>query len=138
MSMLPQADTTAQIVLVDLDGDPIREPDASSWDTWTDNWYWGCGSCPEDPASHVHAEPPDPEETDEEWLARMAAVEESERERIETTYFPTRADLAEYDRFLSSLDDATAARCTVEEWDAIRRHQISDDELSQLAAHGCI
>jgi hypothetical protein len=85
---------------------------AAAWPAWTDNWYWEAGESPHDVADHVHL--PEP-------------------------FDPYDADIASYGRWLAGIDDGPlppiAESChTIEEWDAVRRGQISEVELGMLAA----
>jgi hypothetical protein len=132
-----------RITLVEPDGSPAvpwyLDPAPSVWD----NHYWEPGSCPEDLAAHVTAVVLEPEETDAEFLARLGHEEEIERARVLATYQPSPTDLAEYAAWSQELDAGTlsgvsARRFRFGEFDAIRRGQISEDELSQLACHGCL
>jgi hypothetical protein len=116
---------------------------AEFWPAWTDNWYWESGESAHDLASHVHVKPLEPDETDAEFLARIEHEEAAEEARVLATYEPSPTDLAEYRAWSESLDAGTlppalAGRFAFGEYDAIRRGQVSEDELSMLASHGCI
>jgi hypothetical protein len=122
---------------------PIRRPPAAGWPDWTDNFFWEPGESPAALSDHVTLVIPEPEETDAEFLARLGHEEEIEKARVLATYQPSPTDLAEYAAWSEALDNGTlppaaAVRFRLGEYDAIRRGQISEDELAQLAAHGCI
>jgi hypothetical protein len=141
MSSLPRArhprkaTPAVRIAAVPWYDDPTPGP----WD----NWFWEPGSCPEDLASHITLVIPEPEETDAEFLARLGHEEEIERARVLATYQPSPTDLAEYAAWSEALDAGTlppavAVRFRLGEYDAIRRGQVTEDELAMIAAHGCI
>jgi hypothetical protein len=116
---------------------------AEFWPAWTDNWYYEPGEGAHDLADHVHIAIPEPGETDAEFLARIELDELTERARIESEYHPLPEDLQEYSLWSAGLLDGTlapsmASRFTLGEYDAYRRGQPTDDELGQLASHGCI
>jgi hypothetical protein len=138
-----------RVVLVEPDGSPAR-PSALSWPSWTDDYRW-------EPVDHivgtdsmqadVHQSDCDRRpETDAEWLTRMAREESEERMRIEATYQPSAEDLAEYAAWSEALDAGTLPPAEANhfrlgescfsryEQDAIRRGQISPDELAMMAA----
>lgn len=135
-----------RVQLVELDGTPVRparRPEALTWGPGHDNWRWSCTpDAPESAAATLPSIDPEPE-SDVEWLARLDTTEAAEVARIEASYRPTTADLAEYDRWLESLGDgpepwAIAAAHSYDDFEALRSGQVSSDELGQLAAHGCV
>jgi hypothetical protein len=94
------------------------------------------------------ASPPAPEpaeETDADFLARLADGEAAEKARVLANYRPLPEDVAEFEAWSHELDAGTLPPdfgrfrfgCMAE-LDAIRSGQISEDELAMLAAHGCI
>ena len=116
-----------RVQLVEPDGSPAR-PSAESWPAWTDNHFYETG-----PES----------ESDAQYLARITAEEQAERERIEAAYQPLPEDLAEYATWCAARENGTlpadvADRFRFGEYDAYRHGQPTDDELAQLASHGCI
>jgi hypothetical protein len=125
-----------RVRLVNVDGSPATGA-AATWGPETDAYRWA----PTDRESDC-AEP----ETDAQWLARIAREEAEERIRVETTYQPSPTDLAEFAAWSEALDNGTlppaeADRFTLgescfsrDEMDAIRRNQVSHDELCMLAA----
>jgi hypothetical protein len=128
-----------RITLVEPDGSPARPWYLDPTPSWVDNHFWEPGSCPEDLAAHIHIEVREPEETDAEFLARLGHEEEIEKARVLATYQPSPADLAEYDAWSAALAEGTlppavAARFRFGEYDAIRRGQISEDELAMMGA----
>jgi hypothetical protein len=142
-----------RVTLVEPDGSPAvpwyADPAPGPWD----NYYWEPGSCPEDLAAHVHIDVREPEETDAESLARLGQEEAFERARVLETYQPLPEDLEEYAAWSQALDAGTLppagcrrfhfgilaeSRYTADEQDAIRRGQVTEDELAMLAAHGCV
>jgi hypothetical protein len=132
-----------RVTLVEPDGSPSRPWYLDPTPSWVDNHYWEPGSCPEDLAAHVHIDVREPEETDAEFLARLGEEEAFEKARVLETYQPLPEDLEEYAAWSQALEAGTlppslATRFRFGEFDAIRRGQISEDELSQLAAHGCL
>jgi len=121
-----------RVTLVDIDGTPTTpiETNAANWPAWTDNWFWECGSCPEDLASHVTYEGPEPGddgrldgaalwaqlliesslppvETDADFLARLEREESAELARVMTAYQPRHEDLEEYSAWSAALDNGT-------------------------------
>jgi hypothetical protein len=144
-----------RVTLVEPDGSPAVPWYEDPTPSWVDNFFYEPGSCPEDLAAHVHISTPEPEETDAEFLARLADEEDLERQRLADTYHPTTADLAEYGQWLASLNDgpepyAVEPGHSFEDWEALRSSprepwgaeeehailtgQISEDELSMMAA----
>jgi hypothetical protein len=136
-----------RITLVGPDGSPAvpwyDDPAPGPWD----NHYWEPGSCPEDLAAHVHIDVREPEETDAEFLARIGLEEEMEKARVLETYQPLPEDLLEYAAWSQALDAGTLtsvsatrfrygeyARYAADQEHAIRSGQISEDELSMMAA----
>ncbi len=82
-------------------------------------------------------------ETDAEFLAGLEREEATEKARILATYSPLPEDAAEYEAWARELDAGTlppplSGRFRSGEYHAIRTGQISEDEIAQLAAHGCI
>jgi hypothetical protein len=145
----------SRVRLVELDGTPVVQPTADfalSWPATADDWFWeatdhvvGVDSMGAD----VHASDcPEPDETDAEWLARLEAQDEEDKARVLATYQPSPTDLAEYQAWSEGLDsDALPASMadhfrlgehSADEYDAISRGQVTSDELSMLASHGCI
>ena len=132
-----------RVTLVEPDGSPAvpwyLDPTAGPWD----NHFWEPGESPAGLSDHVTLVVPEPEETDAEFLARLGHEEEIEKARVLATYQPSPTDLAEYAAWSGALAEGTlpaavATHFRFGEYDAIRRGQISEDELSQLACHGCI
>jgi hypothetical protein len=144
-----------RITLVELDGSPVRparRPAAPAWSAEHDNWRWVASpDAPESALATLPSIDPEPE-TDAEWLARLDTTEAAEVARIESSYRPTTADLAEYDRWLDGLGDgpspyavepghsfedfeALRPSChTIAEWDAIHSGQVTETELAMRAA----
>ena len=121
----------------------LAEADASTWPAWTDNWFWSPGECPAGMSDHITACIPESDETNEEWMARLEDQEAEEKARVLRQYEPLAEDLAEYAAWSAALEagclpPAVADHFRLGEYDAIRRGQISADELGQLVAHGCI
>jgi hypothetical protein len=111
------------------------DPTPGPWD----NWYWEPGESPEALSDHVTLVIPEPEETDAEFLARLGHEEEIEKARVLATYQPSPTDLLEYSAWSQALDAGTlppeaSVRFRFGEYAAVRRGQVSEDELSMMAA----
>jgi hypothetical protein len=125
--------------------------DATTWPAWTDDYRWepvdrviGTDSMGADVFDSDCA--PEPDESDEEWLARLEEQEEAEKARVLATYQPTAEDLRDYEVWSQALDAGTLPPAdashftlgepcfTQAEQDAIRRCQVSHDELCMMAA----
>jgi hypothetical protein len=140
-----------RVQLVEPDGTPVR-PSAESWPAWTDSHRWvptdrvvGTDSM----AADVHESDcvPEPDESDEEWLARLEEQDEAEKARVLATYYPLPEDVAEYVRWCAARDNGTLPAGVADRFrfgilddqvEHYRPGQPTEDELSQLAAHGCI
>jgi hypothetical protein len=126
---------------------------AEFWPDWTDAYRWepidrvvGVDSMGAD----VHASDcvPEPDETDAEWLARLEEQDEADKARVLATYQPSPTDLAEYAAWSEALDAGALPPAVADhfrlgehsaaEYDAMRRGQVTSDELAMLAAHGCV
>jgi hypothetical protein len=136
-----------RVTLVEPDGSPAVPWYLDPTPSWVDNFFYEPGSCPEDLASHVHIEAREPEETDAEFLARLGHEEEIEKARVLATYQPLPEDLEEYARWSAALEAGTLtgviatrfrygeyARYAADQEHAIRSGQVSEDELSMMAA----
>jgi hypothetical protein len=135
-----------RVTLVELDGTPVRQsrrPAALAWPGWCDNHRYACPpDAPEASAPTLPSIDPEPE-SPEDWLARLEQTEAAELSRIESSYRPSTADLLAYNDWLASVGDgpepwAVEAAHSYDQFEALRSGQVSSDELSQLAAHGCI
>jgi hypothetical protein len=138
-----------RVRLVEPNGSPAVPWYLDPAPSWVDNHYWAPGSCPEDLAAHVHIDAREPEETDAEFLARLGEEEAFEKARVLATYQPSPTDLAEYAAWSEALANGTLSpavatrfrfgilaesRYTDDERDAIRRGQVSEDELAMMAS----
>jgi hypothetical protein len=125
---------------------------AESWPSWTDAHRWepvdrviGTDSMGAD--VHQSDCAPEPDESDEEWLARLEEQDEAEKARLLATYQPSTTDLAEYAAWSEGLDNGTLPRSAADRFhfgilddqvEHYRPGQPTADELAQLAAHGCV
>jgi hypothetical protein len=118
--------STPQVTLVDIQGNPASaddQGDAATWPAWTDNWHW--------------------EVEDDERAAIEAEAFEAECDRRDAPPepWPTAEEMAEVEAEAGRHD---APRLDGEDlWRELmsaghQASQVSDEELGQLAGHGCI
>lgn len=143
----PEHYETAEAIFVEA-----LEPVPAASDDWDAPGYWT-------PNDAYRVEPPEleeldvPDAPDHVVTTRPGYWEALERDGILPAIMggspdadlaePTAADRADFEDWLDQVDEALPlppiepAFRAIEEWAALRCGQVSEDELSQIAAHGC-